>query len=71
MAMPDLKGKTIASRSFVDMQPEKRAVVEDLVQGSLTKSVNKHVKGKVLEVGHQNYFTSSSKFTVEHFWKNV
>lgn len=54
------------------MHPEKRAVVEDLVQGSLTKSVNKHIKGKVLEVKQLlNYFTFSSKFTVEHFWKNV
>ena len=52
------------------MHPEKRAVVEDLVQGSLTKSVNKHVKGKVLEVKKLlNYFTPSSKFTIEHFCK--
>ena len=65
--MPDLKGKTVASRSFVDMHPEKRAGVEDLVTGSLKKSVNKHVKGKVLEVRHQNCFTSCIMFTVEHF----
>ena len=50
MALPDLKGKTIASKEYVDMDADKRAEVHDLVQDSLSKNVNKHVKSKVLEV---------------------
>ena len=50
LALPDLKGKTIASKQYVDMDAHKRAEVHDLVQGSLSKNINKHVKSKVLEV---------------------
>ena len=50
MALPDLKGKTIASKGYIDMDADKRAEVHDLVQDSLSKNVNKHVKSKVLEV---------------------
>ena len=50
MVLPDLKGKFITPKGYLDMDTDKRAVVQDLVQGTLTTNVNKHVKAKVLEV---------------------
>ena len=50
MVLSNLTGKTIASKEYRDMNAAKRAEVEDHVDLTLKKEVNRHVKGKVLQV---------------------
>ena len=51
MVLPSLSaGNTIASKEFRQMNTAKQAEVEDHIDLTLMKEVNRHVKGKVLQV---------------------